>query len=480
MRQSFQWTARLALVAALLAGSALTLVGQAPLPLRGQPPDQQGQAGRGRGRGDAPPSNLPSAPTVSPLATISPEVAGPGQMFSSLMSLPAGDDLAHFKYEQKEYFATGTVNGQPYQTRIVIRKPIDNAKFSGIVLAESMHPSANAWEFHFMHTYMMSSGHIGLEIVTSPPAQLMEFNQERYKDMKIQPDQASQIIAQVGAAIRSKEKANPLAGLPIRHMLMAGTSASAGVLINYLPTHMVYRLSDMKPIFEGFMPTSNGANIQKIDVPLIQMPTMTEASGGNLPTRQDGDAPGDQYRDYEVSGIAHLDTRNVDAFRPNPCKNPISMFPLGAYHSVSLDYLLQWVDKGTAPPHAERFLMDRNAANDGSLMALDEYGNPKGGIRNPYVDVPVARYQVRNEGANPPTPNAVPWVALRGPEGINQLCGLTSYQFPLMPDQLKKLYKDKKDYQAKFAQRLDELTKQGWSLPVYKDQILADAAKVNF
>jgi hypothetical protein len=29
-------------------------------------------------------------------------------------------------------------------------------------------------------------------------------------------------------------------------------------------------------------------------------------------------------------------------------------------------------------------------------------------------------------------------------------------------------------------QRVDELTRQGWSLPVYREQILADAAKVNF
>jgi hypothetical protein len=236
----------------------------------------------------------------------------------------------------------------------------------------------------------------------------------------------------------------------------------------------------MKPIYDGFMPTSNGANIQKVDVPLIQIPTMTEASGGNVPTRQDGDAPGDQYRDYEFAGMAHLDTRNVEAFRPNPCKNPISMFPLGAYHSVALDHLIKWIDKGIVPPHAERLLVDRNAANDGSLMALDEHGNPKGGIRNPYVDLPVVRYAVRNEGAVPPTPNTVPWVALRGEAGINQLCGLTGYQLAFSPDQLKKLYKDKKDYQAKVAQRLEELTRQGWSLPVYKEQILADAAKVSF
>ena len=38
---------------------------------------------------------------------------------------------------------------------------------------------------------------------------------------------------------------------------------------------------------------------------------------------------------------------------------------------------------------------------------------------------------------------------------------------PLTAAQLKKLYKDPKTYRARVEKRLDELTKQGWSLPVY-------------
>ena len=236
----------------------------------------------------------------------------------------------------------------------------------------------------------------------------------------------------------------------------------------------------MKPVFDGYLPTSNGANIQKVDVPLIQIPTMREASGGGVPTRQDSDAAGDQYRDYEFPGMGHLDTKNVEAFRPNPCKNPISLFPLGAYMAVGLEHLVAWIDKGTVPPHGNRILLDRNSLNDGSLMALDEYGNPMGGIRNPYVDVPVMSYSVPNEAANPQPPGVLPWVASRGQDGINALCGLTAYQYPLKEAQMKKLYKDKKDYVAKFTKSLDELTKQGWSLPVYREQILADAQKAAF
>jgi alpha/beta hydrolase family protein len=462
------------LVSIILLAGTIALSAQAPLPLPGQQ------------RQPAPPSEpaavpkFPDAPTVVPAADVSAEVTSPGEMFPSLMSLPSGETLTNFTYEAREYFVSGTAQGRPYRTRIVVRRPRDPRRFSGIVVAESMHPSGNAWMFHFTHKYTMTSGHAAVEILTSNPAQLVVFNQPRYADVTLQPVQAADIIAQVGALVRSARRENPLNGFQVRHLILAGTSASAGVLVNYLPAHMVYRLSGMKPIYDGFLPTSNAANIRPLDVPLIQVPTTTEASRGTLPERHDGDAPGDQYRAYEFPGMPHLDTRDVEAFRPNPCKHPISMFPLTAYMSVALHHLVQWVDKGTVPPRAERILLDREAANDGSPMALDEAGNPRGGIRSPYVDVPVAKYGFPNEGAVPPTPNTVSWVALRGEAGIDQLCRLTGYQIAFNTEELRRRYGSKQDYLRRIRTRLDALTKEGWSLPLYRDQILADAERVTF
>jgi hypothetical protein len=471
-----RWRARaVALTVAAVTAGLVTPAAQAPLPVAGQ--RGQGPVPAPQGQPAAP---LPQVPIVSALASISSAVTGPGRPFSSLMSLPASGDMAHFKYEATEYFITGVANGQPYRTRLVVRRPSENSRFSGIVLAESMHPSGNAWMFHFTYAYTMTAGHISVEIVTSDPSQFVAFNGSRYKDLSVQPGQANEILAQAGALLRSRQPGNPLSGLAVRKMLLAGTSASAAVIVNYLPAHMIYRMADMTPIYDGFLPTSNGANLRQVDVPMIQVPTTTEAMRGTVPTRQDGDAPGDQFRVYEFAGMAHLDTRNVEAFRPNPCKYPISLFPLSTYMSVALHHLVQWVDAGSVPPRAERILVDRNASNDGSLIALDEFGNPKGGIRSPYVDVPVAKYGVPNEGAVPATPNTVPWVALRGAAGIDQLCRLTGYQMALSNADLKKLYGTKGAYLTKVQQRVDELTRQGWSLRVYREQILADAAAVTF
>jgi hypothetical protein len=475
---------------ALTAMSLLlsTLLGaQSPVPLRGGGAGRPGGPGqRGGGAFDA--SALPSTPTAVTLPTLSAPIGGPGPIFESLMQLKAGDDMAHFRYEVTEYFVSGTANGQPYTTRIVVRRPSEAARVSGLVLAESMHPSGNAWMFHFTHRYSMSEGHIGLDVLTSTHEPFVEFNEQRYRNLRVAPGQASEILAQVGALMKSKD--SPIATYRIRRMVLAGTSASAAVVINYLPAHTVLRLPDMRPIYDGFLPTSTGATIavqvtaggtaRAIDVPIVQVPTMTEVTSANVTARQDSDAPGNQFRVYEFPGMAHIDSRDAAAYYPNPCKLPISRFPMAAYMSVALDHLWKWVDKGTVPPRADRILVDRNEANDGSLMALDESGNPRGGIRNPYVDVPVKAFAVRNAGASPPVPNAHPFVASRTPEAQAQLCGLAGYEVPLTPAQLKKLYRDKNDYRTKVTRRLDELTKQGWSLPVYRDVILADAASVSF
>ena len=460
---------RVAFTLVVISISAIALESQSPIPVQG-----------GRGGGAPQSSNLPANPVTAPVPTISAEITGPGRMFESLMELKPGDDLAHFGYEAREYIVSGMANGQPYKTRIVIRKPSDTARFSGLVLAESMHPSGNAWMFHFTHRYSMASGHIGLDILTSTHVPFVEFNKSRYGDLNVAQGQASEILAQAGALVRSNATGNPLAGLPIRKVILAGTSASAAVLINYLPAHMVYRLPGMAPIYDGFLPTSTGATIRQVDVPLIQVPTMTEVAGGNATARQDGDEPGDRFRVYEFAGMAHIDSRDAAAYYPNPCKQPISRFPHAAFMSVALDHLWKWVDKGIVPPRADRILVDRNMDNDGSLMALDEFGNARGGIRNPYVDVPARKYGVRNEGASPPIANAHPFVAVRDAAAQNQLCGLAGYEIALPAERLRKVYGSKQAYQAKVAQRLDELTRQGWSLPVYRDVILADASAVEF
>jgi hypothetical protein len=409
------------------------------------------------------------------LPTISAEITGPGPIFDSVPSLAPGKGLPAFNYQAHEYFVSGTANGEPYTTRIVVRKPADNAKFSGLVLTEAMHGSGSAHMFEFTSIYTMASGHAAVEILTTPPAQFTALNAARYKDLKLTGAQTNEILAQVGSLVRS----GSLVGGPVRKMVLGGTSMTAGVLINYLPAHMVYRTPKMERIYDGFLPMSNGALVRDVDVPVIHVPTMHEVSG-NITNKQDSDEAGKQYRLYEFSGMGHIDTRDSVRMQPNPCVDPLSTFPVQAYMSVALDHLFKWVDKGTVPPRAQRILLDRDQSNDGSMMALDEHGNPRGGVRTTYVDVPVVKYVIRPAATTPVIPNGSAYIARGGQQAANQMCGLSTAQIAIPPDKLKALYKNKQGYVRAVEKRLTELEKAGWSLPLYREMILADAAKVSF
>lgn len=430
-----------------------------------------GAQGRGQRGPQAPP--LPQEPTAVQLPSVSGPITGPGPVYDSTPSLAPGEGLQRYKYEAKEYFISGTAAGQPYKTRLVVRKPSSNGRFSGLVMVEPMHPSGSAHMFEFTSIYAMNSGHAAVEVLIGGMPLVVDSNKERYKDLSVSQIQTNEILAQVGSLVKSKAT-GPFAGLRVRKIILAGTSATAGTLIQYLPAHAVYRTPDMQRIYDGFMPTSNGSVIRAVDVPVIQVPTMLEVRSPNVTTRPDGDTPGDQYRAYEFPGMGHVDSRDNNRLQPNPCKYPLSTFPMQAYMSVALNHLYRWVDKGILPPKADRILKDANG------MVLDEKGNPKGGVRNTYVDVPTAKYAVPNEAAVPLITNPSAYVAKGGEQAAMQMCGLAAYQTSFSKAQLKNLYDSKRSYQKEVEERLTELEKAGWSLPVYREMILEDAGKVDF
>jgi len=481
----------------LLVMSGAIVFGQLPIPVPGQAPTPAGvQAGRGGrgGRGAQPAEPVKQVVTAVPTAM---EVTGPGEFFETFMDdwddvkkiqIPAKDTYAKFNYEAREYFVSGTTSaGAQYKTRMVVRKPKDDTKFNGLILAESMHPSGNPWVFHFTQLYAMTTGVIGLEILTTTPAGLAAANQARYKDLVVPNGAANDILAQAGALIKSDHQDNPVLGLGLRKMVLAGSSASAFAAQNYAANaHMAQRLAGMKPIYDGFMPTSANGQVTAIDVPTILVPTMREVFNGNGTSQPDND----KLRVYEFAGMAHIDSRVAGAYYPDPCKDPISRYPLGAEMAVALDKLFAWVDKGIAPPHADRFYVDFNPDNKtqidrdkGSLFALDEFGNVRGGIRNTYVDVPVKSFHVPDEAESPRISNPHYTIAARRTGGADpdaQLCGLANFEVLLSKEQIKKLYKNPQDYAKKVAQRYDELVKQGWALPLYRDMVVAEASRVTF
>ena len=69
--------------------------------------------------------------------------------------------------------------------------------------------------FHFTHRYSMTSGHIGLDILTSTHLPFVEFNQERYKGSAGWPRDRRPNPRAGRRADEIEAEGNPLAGLPL-------------------------------------------------------------------------------------------------------------------------------------------------------------------------------------------------------------------------------------------------------------------------
>jgi len=408
-----------------------------------------------------------SAATVPPVPTITGPLNGPALMYPSppISVVPGAVSVDAFPYVTEEYFVSGTAKGAPYTTRIIVRRPTDASSFSGVVVAEALHAGGRSLIFEWSRVSILTRKHVFVEIVHSAPniALLKTFNAERYAPLNIVAGQTNEIIAQVGRL--AKSGTGPFAPYRVRAMTLMGTSASSGTVRNYLPDHAVMRMPDEKPIFDGFLLTSTNGNepLPVVDVPMIQMPTQTEvvtwAERGIAYRRPDSDAPGNRFRLYEVAGMPHNNSRESPAFANDPCTLAVTDFPAGAFTALGLNHLIEWITKGTPPPHAPPIAVDQDTSNDGSHLALDDYGNAKGGVRNVWVDVPIATYGVFGKGKT---------------TAQDRLCSLAGTEVPLPADTMRKLYRNTSDYAERVDKRLKQLVAEGWFLPEYVDAVKAD------
>lgn len=416
--------------------------------------------------------STPAEGAVAPVPSLSGPVAGPGLMYPNppINVTPRSVTVEDFPYVTEEFFVSGTASGAPYTTRIIVRRPRNPAAFSGTVVAEALHAGGRSLVFEWSRQSILTRNHLFVEIVHSGGNVnlLKTFNPERYAGLNIAMGQTNEMIAQAGRLIKSKT--GPFAGYAIRRATLMGTSASSGTVRSYLAAHAEWRMPDNAPIFDGFLLTSTNGNtpLPVVDVPMIQMPTQTEvvtwAEQGIKYRRPDSDEPGNRFRLYEVAGMPHNNSRESPAFQNDPCTLPVTDFPAGAFTALALNHLVEWIANGTVPPRAPAIEVDGSTAGDGSHLALDEHGNAKGGIRNVWVDVPVATHGVMGKGKTTAT---------------DRLCLLAGTKVPLPDETLRRLYKDA-DYVARVEKRLQELIAAGWFLPEYREMVLADARRTAF
>jgi Alpha/beta hydrolase domain len=408
-------------------------------------------------------------------------VAGPG------LPIPA---LGPYGYVEEEYFVSGTIDGKPYRTSLLVRKPQDAKKFSGLVAVETIH-SAGAIPFWGMRNVWLPAGHGWAAVASQRSAletHLKKANRSRYESLQI-PEMAAPpgpfnpmgggpqdvvsqaIMTQVGALLKSNPKEGPFAGMQVKYLLMGGSSQTGGTTIRYIQdSHAIARMPDGRPIYDGYSPGEAFSDkpISAGDAAVIHPVGEGDlmffgASKRPMTLRDDGDSPSDRYRHYQFTGASHVVTRGVtdpkvvfstltNALKPG---EQLNQFPMAPLYENAARHLVDWVMKGTAPPKAPRIEMESGA------IVRDVHGNAKGGVRSPYVDVPTVRYI-----ASAPTDQS------------NMMRGLIGLQEPFAPEKMRSLYKTRDNYLKLFSKGIDKMIAERWIIAADGEKLKAEEAKL--
>lgn len=390
----------------------------------------------------------------------------------------------------------------PYTTRILVWRPADPSDFSGDVIVELLNPTALfdiAIVWGDCHNHFMRRGDAYVGITSKPIAvkALKTFNPERYAPLSwanpLPPDETCplgplmrydsspetengliwDIVSQVGALLKSNVPEKPLTGFDIEHVYATGYSQTGMFLVTYINAiHALATLSNGDPVYDGYLvganfgmaypinqcsaflrPNDPRNTIQPRNVPVIVVATQTDFS--SFGRRPDSDDPGDRFRLYEVAGSAHASEYTLTDAGPTlqdiadagipldmfDCVEQVSDFPLRYIVDGAFVNLGRWVESGTPPPRGRRI-----AGTSSLFTILDEFGNAVGGVRTPYVDVPIVAYY---PSSTPVTP-------------MDYFCALFGSMSPFGRELLQELYPTHWNYVGKVFRTTNGLLNDGW------------------
>lgn len=400
----------------------------------------------------------------------------------------------------------------PFVTRVIVVRPHDSDRFNGSVLVEWLNVSGGtdlAADWTMMRRELVRGGYAyvgisvqraGIEAGSGGPsfgAPLKVADPGRYGRLQHPGDAYSyDIFSQGGAAIRN---GGLLGGLQPRRLIASGASQSAAYLTTYINA-----IDPLAGIFDGFLSQVRKRSAAPLDgdvfaawrsgsgpfalpyvriredvrVPVLmfisEQDLMDEALGFIAARQPDTD----RLRTWEVAGTAHgniygFSVSPIDdgaaapsalarAFAPTRSfagrtfERPFNASPQHHYvMQAALDQLNAWVTRGQAPQAAQPL---RTTSTSPPTLVLDANGNAQGGVRSPWMDVPIARHSGLGQ---------------RG----DYAAGLMGVTEPFSAAELTRLYPGgRQDYLARFAASLDESIRDGFILAADREEILAVAA----
>lgn len=418
-------------------------------------------------------------------------------------------DVSERGYVEEEYFISGEArhlasfgsNGPAdtaeYATRVLVYRPRKKGDFNGTLVVNWPNVSlgldvptvwVNTHEHLLREGYaaaIISAQAVGVDD-SFADMDLKTWDPVRYGDLTHPGDAYSfDIFSQGIQALKAPPgqrrkfdtEADPLGGLNVKNTLAGGLSQSAGFLTAY-----INQVQEHAGVIDGFMPlTTGGAPEERGDIRDDLVPVMfavTEDEADEV-RRPDGNL----FKLWEVAGASHVNFWLSAYFQVSVARDfqgvqlpfdPVSAgqygqlaaddprttygecefnyYPVRYAYRAALDHLQNWVKRNREPPAAPRI---EREVEDGEVVDVvtDEFGNARGGLRLPPLEVPVAQYDPRDED-----------------------CGLFGKTHRLDPATLGDLYGSHAAYVADLETAVDEAVDGGFMLRSDGEDLLARAA----
>lgn len=323
--------------------------------------------------------------------TAVPGVEGPIPVTeTSRIFTTEGTDLEAHGYAIDEYLVAGTANvydwgadgaaaepqvataDAPYVTRMIVRRPVDTAKFSGNVWIELNNPS-RGWDVEVqwpaIQQKAMRDGDIWVSITAKPNviASLQRIDPERYGTLAMAnpllpdgqacgllPGEADynenlsrlyengllwDMVSQIGALARDTSDGSPFAGYDVKYVFGTGESQT-GFFINTYANNFAENatLADGGKVYDGFLSASGAGRTVPISqcveamaaddprgqLPVEHVPFIRADAQGDIFLldsfswrREDSDDPKAGYRLYEIAGAPH-GPAFITNYQPDP------------------------------------------------------------------------------------------------------------------------------------------------------------------
>ncbi|MBB2742192.1 UNVERIFIED_ORG: hypothetical protein FHR35_002014 [Microbispora rosea subsp. rosea] len=381
---------------------------------------------------------LLGAPPAAQAAAASPAISVPAAGDHGFPFLAAAEDLGSFGFTESEYFIEGTATSYAksgiwtsdgrwnvraagraaYKTRLLVRRPVDPARFNGTVVVEWLNVSGQidlSPDYWFERDELLRKGYawvgvsaqeVGVNGGLGEISGLKGWDPARYGSLVHPGDAyAYDIFSQAGQALRTPNGPDPLGGLHVTTLLADGESQSAGFMTTY-----VNAVQPVSKIYDGFMIHSNGAVGSPISGSLIDVvampnpsrirtdlpvPTFVVLTETDVPTAFAARQPDtDRVVHWELAGTAHGDQWAYDLGDPTVQKSAGSAAPRadcaagsapfndgpGHYSmNAALRHLAAWARGGPRPPSGA--LLHPELRDPATGLAA-------GGVRLPDVAVP--------------------------------------------------------------------------------------------